>query len=119
VGEESVISIEELLGIEPATPAIAATPATPAHAPIVAKGKGDWPTIIKEFAQLESHLPFVGLKLARDKYGFAQDIINEGIALGIFLKHAVSNPDKPYPTTALKLDRNHETVMATLKTKNT
>ncbi|MBI4479582.1 MAG: NYN domain-containing protein [Acidobacteria bacterium] len=105
VGEENVISIEGLLGIEPAGPPPA--PATP----LLANGKADWPSIIRQFAQLEDRLPFVALKLARDRYGFAQAVITEGQKLGIFQTLQMQNPNNPkFPTTALKLDRSNELV---------
>ena len=110
VGSENVISIEELLGIEPATPEI------PAPAPLVVSGKTDWTNVIKKFAALEDRLPFVGLKLARDKYGFGQEIINEGIELGVFQTYGVDNPNQPFKTTALKLDLANATVKKALAT---
>jgi hypothetical protein len=110
VGSDNVISIEELLGIEPATPEI------PIPGPLVVNGKADWTNIIRKFAALEERLPFVGLKLARDKYGFGQEIINEGIELGVFKTHGVDNPNQPYQTTALKLDRASATVKKALST---
>ncbi len=106
-----VISIEKLLGIEPATPTRVS------EAPLLVDGKPDWQIIVVKFGQLEDRLPFVALKLARDKYGFGQDIINEGIELGIFQRHSVENPGHPYPTTALKLARDNEIVRSVLKKK--
>jgi len=75
VGNESLISIESLLGIEPA--------GTEKILKIVPSIDGtlDWDSIIKKFSLLETKFPFVGLKLARDQYGFSNIVINEGIKL--------------------------------------
>jgi uncharacterized LabA/DUF88 family protein len=108
VGQENVIFIEGLLGIEPAGPAKSG------DALVSPSGNVDWTMVIKRFAALESRLPFVALKLARDRHGFSQKCINEGCDQGIFEKYPVPNPGSQYPTTALKLDRNHETVKAAL-----
>jgi hypothetical protein len=75
-----------------------------------AGGKPDWTTAIRKLADLEARLPFVGLKLARDRHGFSQEVINDGINLGIFERYTVPNPGQKYPTTALKLDRDNEKV---------
>lgn len=109
VGPEHVISIEGLLGIEPA-----GLPRFSIGSPVASAGT-DWTTIIRQFADLESRLPFVGLKLARDKYGFGQDVINQGIELGVFARYSVPNPGQRYPTTALKLDASCELVKEALK----
>lgn len=108
VGEENLISIEGLLGIEPAGPVKVIAALTDSG------GKLDWVAIIKKLAELETRLPFVGLKLARDRHGLNQEIINEGVGLGIFQTYAVPNPGQKYPTTALKLDRDNETVKQAL-----
>jgi uncharacterized LabA/DUF88 family protein len=108
VGPENVISIEGLLGIEPARPAMAAAALTSAS------GDVDWIMVIKKFAELEVRLPFVGLKLARDRHGFRQAVIDKGIELGIFQTHLVPKADQKYPTTALRLNRSHETVKEAL-----
>jgi len=107
VGAQNVISIEGLLGIEPAGPPKLGTA-------FVTDGKRQWVLIIRKFAELESKLPFVGLKLARDRYGFGQEIIDEGISSGIFQTYPVPNPGQAYTTTALRLDRNHAAVKETL-----
>jgi len=108
VGQENVIFIEGLLGIEPAGPVKSS------DAPISLSGKVDWTLAIRRFADLESRLPFVGLKLARDRHGFSQQCINEGSDLGIFEIYSVPNPGQKYPTTALKLNRNNGTVKTAL-----
>jgi uncharacterized LabA/DUF88 family protein len=108
VGAENVISIEKLLGIEPVGPV------QPSELLVGSGGKVDWTLIIKNFAKLEERLPFVALKLARDKYGFSQEIINDGISSGIFETHSVPNPGQKYPTTALRLDGNKEMVKKAL-----
>jgi len=104
VGKENVISIEGLLGIEPAKPE------KPVEAFIDTSGKVDWALVIKKFWELEERLPFVALKLARDRYGFSQTVIDEGLKLGIFQTDQIPKAGQPYPTTALKLDRTHEAV---------
>lgn len=81
----------------------------------MASGKIDWTVAVKRFAGIEERLPFVALKLVRDRYGFGQEVINEGLELGIFEMHKVPNPGQPYPTTALKLNRSNELVKDVLK----
>ncbi len=108
VGQDNVIFIEKLLGIEPA-----GSPKS-IVASVGESGNTDWPTTIKKLAALESRLPFVGLKLVRDKYGFSQQCINEGLELGILETHSVPNPSSQYPTTALRLNRNNEKVKVAL-----
>jgi len=107
VGADNVISIEKLLGIEPVGPVLPSTPAG-------SGGKVDWTLVIKNFSKLEERLPFVALKLARDKYGFTQEVINDGITSGIFETHPVTNPGQKYPTTALRLNRTNDTVKKAL-----
>lgn len=108
VGAENVISIEKLLGIEPVGPAQLTEPL------VGPGGKVDWTLAIKKFAKLEGRLPFVALKLARDKYGFSQESINDGINSGVFETYLVPNPGHKYPTTALRLNRDSETVKQAL-----
>jgi uncharacterized LabA/DUF88 family protein len=107
VGQENVISLENLLGIEPAKDEVRA--ATGAASPEM-----DWATIIKEFAVLEGRLPFVALKLARDRYGFRQQIITQGLEIGIFDQSKVPHSANPFPTTAIKLNRNNDLVKKVL-----
>jgi len=108
VGKESLISIEGLLGIEPiGTTKISKT------VPLI-DGPVNWDVIIKSFYQLESKYPFVGLKLARDSYGFKNNIINEGIKLGIFEKYEVKNPVHGHSTAALKLNKTNDLVKKSL-----
>jgi uncharacterized LabA/DUF88 family protein len=108
VGSENVISIEGLLGIEPAGPPKSAEPI------IGAGGEPDWPLVIRKFDDLEARLPFVALKLARDRYGFSQQVIDDGIKMGIFQTHKVSRVGQTFSTTALRLDRTHELVKVSL-----
>ncbi len=108
VGPENLIYNEGLLGIEPAGPPKST------EAFISAGGGIDWELVIKKFAELEARLPFVALKLARDRHGFGQAVIDEGITLGIFQTHPVSRSGQVYPTTGLRLDRKHEVVKGAL-----
>ena len=108
VGQDNVISIEGLLGIEPAgTMAIAAVAA-------ITGGGIDWAVSVKKFSGLEARLPFVALKLARDRHGFSQEFINEGIASGVLERYTVPNPGQQYPTTAIRLNRHNDIVKAAL-----
>jgi uncharacterized LabA/DUF88 family protein len=108
VGPENVISIEGLLGIEPAGTA------KPAEV-MVGGAKIDWGTVIKKFADLEARLPFVALTLARNRHNFSQDIIDAGKQLGIFVTYSVPRQGQTYPTTALKLDRTNQMVKDVLE----
>ena len=74
----------------------------------------DWNLTIKRFAELETRLPFVAVTLARNRYGFTQEVIDEGIKLGIFQTHKVPKAGQEFPTTALRLDRDHALVMVAL-----
>lgn len=105
-----VISIEKLLGIEPLHPKQAAPASN-----FVEGGRTNWVNVIHRLADLEAKLPFVGCKLARDRHGFSQQILNDGQARGILEVYPVANPDNPErPTSAVRLNRACDEVISTL-----
>jgi uncharacterized LabA/DUF88 family protein len=105
-----VISIEKLLGIEP----LRYKPLEAAKL-VDSAGKPDWKKVILKLAELEGKMPFVGCKLARTRYGFTQEILNEGQTRGIFEIFTVSNPDNPErPTSAVRLNKANEEVTTVL-----
>jgi uncharacterized LabA/DUF88 family protein len=105
-----VISIEKLLGIEPFHPN------TPSIVKLVDEGgRPDWPKVIRKLAELEGKLPFVGCKMARERYGFEQRVLSDGQDRGILEIYQVPNPDcAERPTSAVRLNRASEEVRAVL-----
>jgi uncharacterized LabA/DUF88 family protein len=104
-----VISIEKLLGIEPLGSDCGDISG------LTAAGQPDWPKVIQKLAELEGKLPFVGCKLARDKHGFTQQILNEGQIRGVFEVYTVPNPKgMQHPTSAVRLNRANDEVVKAL-----
>lgn len=109
--KSEVISIEKLLGIEP----VHSKQALPAATSLLDSGQPNWQKTIRRLAELEGRLPFVGCKLAREKYGFTQQILSDGQARGILEIYQVPNPEKSeFPTSAVRLNRANDEVRKAL-----
>jgi uncharacterized LabA/DUF88 family protein len=112
---DEVVKIETLFGLSPIRKPFPGTnkPSSPEF---------DWMPFIITLEQLESSLPFVGLKYFRDKIlnpgiGSGEDmaskmqLITEAISQEIVKIEKVPNKEGlPYPVTAIKLNRDHPSV---------
>jgi uncharacterized LabA/DUF88 family protein len=105
--EDEVISIENLLGIEPL--GTSGPPQSPDATTT------DWTKVIVSLAELEGKFQFVGCSLLKTSHGFTQPMFAEGQAMGVFEIYSVSNPKNPnYPTSAVRLKRGNPRVISAL-----
>jgi uncharacterized LabA/DUF88 family protein len=116
-----LITLENLLGLTP-PPTVAKEPSLDSAA-----SQFDWVTLIQTLERAEKQpWEFVGLKYFRDKWitsamgvtdsNQAQNILNEGVAQEVIETYTVSNPkNHSFPTAAIKLNRAHPLVQATLQ----
>jgi len=108
-----VISIEKLLGIEPLHPRQPKQAIQPTV--LVEDGQPNWQKVILKLAELESKMPFVGCTVARERYGFTQQILSDGQVRGVLEIFQVPNPVNPeHPTSAVRLNRGSEEVQTVL-----
>jgi len=113
--DEEVISIEKLLGIEPLGTTVVQTAVIAAPTLVTQKGDPEWSKIIKELAEVEKKYRFVGCSLLKSRYGFTQQIFTVGQSLGVLEVYQVQNPnDSEHPTSAVRLNRNHDLVIKAL-----
>ncbi|HHW99282.1 MAG TPA: NYN domain-containing protein [Firmicutes bacterium] len=107
--------IESLLGINPSR--ILSWEADLREAEMIA--------LIQRLAALQAgNLPFVGLKMLINRlltgFGDPQALINQAISEEIVMTYSVPNPYKPeFPTTAVKLNLEHELVQKVLGSSET
>lgn len=108
-----VISIEKLLGIEPISTKQPSEPTS-----LYEGGQPNWERVILTLVQLEERLPFVGCTLARNRYGFAQQILSDGLSKGILEIYSVPNPNNPErSTSAVRLKRDSSLVLKVLSSR--
>ncbi len=103
---DTFTDIESLLGINPSR--------------ILSLREAEMIALIQRLAVLQSgNLPFVGLKMLINRlltgFGDPQALINQAISEEILVTYSVPNPYKPeFPTTAVKLNPEHELVQKVL-----
>lgn len=108
-----VISIEKLLGIEPLHPK--QTGRSVPDSALMDNGQPNWKKVILKVVELEAKLPFVGCKIARERYGLTQQMLSDGQARGILEIYQVPNPhNTERPTSAVRVVRSSEEVLTAL-----
>jgi uncharacterized LabA/DUF88 family protein len=111
---DTFTEIEALLGISPTR-----------ILPIQDERESEMVALIQRLNTLQDgNLPFVGLKMLINRLltgiGDPQSLINQAIGEEIVVTYSVPNPHKPeFPTTAVRLNPEHEMVQKTLVSKST